>query len=165
MNNKSENLQITKASPEHQILPNNLFWAIAEEIPQKLAMALMLLSIAIPLILWWIVSNSRFTSPLFLPSPAQVWDGLYRLLASGDLQKDIAFSLFRVLGGFLLAAIISIPVGVLMGAFASVRGFVGTDYWNSPIYASASLYPFTHFVLWLRRSAKNHAYFYWHAIF
>jgi NitT/TauT family transport system permease protein len=124
MNNKSENLQITKAFPEHKILPNNLFWAIAEEIPQKLAMALMLLSIAIPLILWWIVSNAGFISPLFLPSPAQVWDGLYRLLASGDLQKDIAFSLFRVLGGFLLAAIISIPVGVLMGAFASVRALL-----------------------------------------
>jgi len=104
-----------------KMLPPTVFWRISEDIPQRLAWTLMCLSISVPLVLWWIVSNSGLIPPLFLPTPLQVVNALQKLLASGDLQKDITFSLFRVISGFLLAAIISIPLGLLMGAFASIR--------------------------------------------
>jgi NitT/TauT family transport system permease protein len=44
-----------------------------------------------------------------------------RLATDGSLFVDVWFSLLRVLGGFLLAALISIPLGILMGTFASIR--------------------------------------------
>jgi NitT/TauT family transport system permease protein len=103
------------------MLPATVFWRISEDIPKPLTWALMALSVGVPFGVWWLVSNSGFVQPLFLPAPAQVWEALARLWQNGSLQTDTVFSLFRVLSGFLLAAAISIPLGILMGAFASIR--------------------------------------------
>lgn len=84
----------------------------------------MALSIVVPFVLWWIISNSGLVQPLFLPTPVQVGGALLRLWENGSLPKDIAASLFRVLSGFLLATVIAIPLGILMGTFASVRALM-----------------------------------------
>jgi NitT/TauT family transport system permease protein len=102
-------------------LPPTVFWRIREEIPRRLSWVLMGLSLAVPFVLWTIVAATGAVPPLFLPSPGQVASGFVRLARDGSLFTDIWFSLFRVLGGFLLAAAVSIPLGILMGAFASVR--------------------------------------------
>ncbi|MBG1264995.1 ABC transporter permease [Nostoc sp. WHI] len=120
MNQSADDLQ----KHSQKMLPQTIFWRIAEEIPKNLAWTLMFLSITIPMLLWWVISNTGLIPSLFLPTPSQVWNAFQRLLASGDLQKDIAFSLFRVLAGFSLAAIVSIPLGTLMGAFASIRALL-----------------------------------------
>ncbi|MCX7595437.1 MAG: ABC transporter permease [Fischerella sp.] len=124
MNQYTEDLQTINSGRPQKMLPQTSFWRIAEDIPNNLAWTLMFLSISVPILLWWIITNTGLIAPLFLPSPSQVWSAFQRLLASGDLQKDIAFSLFRVLSGFLLAAIISIPLGTLMGTFASIRALL-----------------------------------------
>jgi len=124
MNNYTENLIGKDNSRPQKMLPPTNFWGIAEDIPKNLSWILMALSICLPLVLWWIISNSGLVKPFFLPTPAQVWDAFQKLLATGDLQKDVAFSLFRVLSGFLIAAIISIPLGTLMGTFASIRALM-----------------------------------------
>jgi NitT/TauT family transport system permease protein len=124
MNNYTEKLIEKDNSRSQKMLPPTAFWGIAEDIPKRLNWVLMALSICLPLALWWIISNSGLVKPLFLPPPAQVWDAFQKLLATGDLQKDVAFSLFRVLSGFLLAAVISIPLGTLMGTFASIRALM-----------------------------------------
>ena len=115
-----ENLRNT----ETKILKPTIFWRIAEDLPKGLTWTLMVLSIAVPFILWWLISNSGLVKPLFLPTPIQVWNAIQNLWVTGDLSKDILFSLFRVLSGFLLAAIISIPLGTLMGTFASIRAIM-----------------------------------------
>ncbi|WP_017316373.1 ABC transporter permease [Mastigocladopsis repens] len=124
MNQYAEDLHDTNSRYPHKMLPQTVFWRIAEDIPKKLAWTLMFLSISVPILFWWVISNTGLIPPLFLPSPSQVWGAFQRLLATGDLQKDIAFSLFRVLSGFFLAAIISIPLGTLMGTFASIRALL-----------------------------------------
>ncbi len=115
-----ENLRNT----ETKILKPTLFWRIAEDLPKGLTWTLMVLSIGVPFIAWWLISNSGLVKPLFLPTPVEVWNAIQNLWATGDLSKDILFSLFRVLSGFLLAAIISIPLGTLMGTFASIRALM-----------------------------------------
>ncbi|RUR83166.1 ABC transporter permease [Chlorogloeopsis fritschii PCC 9212] len=124
MNQYAEDLQVMNSRQPQKMLSQTVFWRIAEDIPRKLAWTLMFLSIAVPILLWWIISNTGLIPPLFLPTPTQVWDAFQRLLGTGDLQKDIFFSLFRVVAGFLLAAIISIPLGTLMGTFASIRALL-----------------------------------------
>jgi NitT/TauT family transport system permease protein len=124
MNQYAEDSQEVNSNRPHKILSQTVFWRIAEDIPQNLAGTLMFLSITVPILLWWVISNTGFISSLFLPTPIQVWGAFQRLLASGDLQKDIAFSLFRVVAGFLLAAMFSIPLGTLMGSFASFRALL-----------------------------------------
>lgn len=109
------------------MLPPTVFWRIAEPIPRRLSLILVTLSIVVPLVLWAVISgllsNGQEVS-LFLPTPAQVWQAFVTLWSDGTLPKDIAYSLFRVLCGFLLAALISIPLGASMGTFASVRSLL-----------------------------------------
>lgn len=106
------------------MLPPTVFWRIAEEIPRSLTWALFGLSIGIPLVVWWLVANSGWVKPMFLPTPFQVLTACQNLWNSGDLLKDTVFSLYRVSVGFSLAVLISIPLGVLMGSFASIRALL-----------------------------------------
>ena len=101
-----------------------LFWRLAEDIPPRLNMALVVASIGIPLVLWWLVTTLGNVDPKFLPSPGQVIAAFERLWSSGELQQDTVASLWRVGVGFFMAALLSIPVGVLMGSFASIRALL-----------------------------------------
>ncbi|WP_315791693.1 ABC transporter permease [Fischerella sp. JS2] len=120
----AEDLKVFYSRHPQKMLPGSIFWRIAEDIPQNLAWTLMFLSITVPFLLWWMITSTGLVSPLFLPSPSQVLGAFQRLLASGDLQTDTTFSLFRVSIGFLLVAVVSIPLGLLMGAFASIRALL-----------------------------------------
>ncbi|MBV9387500.1 MAG: ABC transporter permease [Chroococcidiopsidaceae cyanobacterium CP_BM_ER_R8_30] len=124
MNQSLERLPDTNFSNPQRMLPPTVFWRIAEEIPKPLTWSLMALSVGIPFCAWLVISNAGLVPPLFLPTPTQVWTAGQHLWENGDLQQDIAYSLFRVLTGFLLAAIISIPLGTLMGTFASIRALM-----------------------------------------
>ncbi|HEY9621223.1 MAG TPA: ABC transporter permease [Crinalium sp.] len=128
MSQSAESVNRSSLLDSAEMLPPSVFWRIAENIPRRLAVILITLSIVVPLALWWIVSSwlsaGGGTVSVFLPTPIQVWGALQTLTSDGTLQKDIVFSLFRVLSGFFLAAILSIPMGALMGTFASVRSLL-----------------------------------------
>jgi NitT/TauT family transport system permease protein len=101
-----------------------VFWRLAEDIPKPLSTGLMIASIALPVALWWLVTTFGAIDPKFLPSPAQVLDAFGRLWSTRELLKDTVASLWRVGVGFLFAALLSIPVGVLMGSFPSIRALL-----------------------------------------
>jgi NitT/TauT family transport system permease protein len=101
-----------------------VFWRLAEDIPKPLNTGLIVTSIALPLLLWWLVTAFGNIDPKFLPSPGKVLEAFGRLWSTRELLKDTVASLWRVGVGFLLAASLSIPVGVLMGSFASIRALL-----------------------------------------
>jgi NitT/TauT family transport system permease protein len=105
-------------------LQSTIFWRLSEDIPKPLNTGLIATSIALPLLLWWLVTTFGNVDPKFLPSPARVIEAFGRLWATGDLLKDTVASLWRVGVGFSLAVICSIPVGILMGSFASIRALL-----------------------------------------
>lgn len=107
-----------------KVLRPTVFWRLAEDIPKPLNTALVITSIAFPLLLWWLVTTFGSVDPKFLPSPSKVIEAFGRLWSTGDLLKDTVASLWRVGVGFLFAALFSIPVGVLMGSFASIRALL-----------------------------------------
>src|SRR5262245_17490529 len=47
----------------------------------------------------------------------------WRLLTVHDFYQDIAVTIWRVFGGFALAAVIGVPLGILMGAYKAVEAF------------------------------------------
>jgi NitT/TauT family transport system permease protein len=119
---------VTPANPSFPPPPTStkslkptVFWRLAEDIPKPLSTTLMVLSIAIPFALWWLVASLGIVSDKFLPSPVQVAQALGGLWTEGFLLEDTAASIMRVTAGFLLAAIVSVPLGISMGAFASIR--------------------------------------------
>ncbi len=105
-------------------LQSTVFWRLGEDIPKPLNTALIATSIALPLLLWWLVTTFGNVDPKFLPSPAKVMEAFGRLWGTRELLKDTVASLWRVGVGFSLAVILSIPVGVLMGSFASIRALL-----------------------------------------
>ena len=111
-------------SNEHKTLNSTVFWRLAEDIPKPLNTALIATSIGLPLLLWWLLTTFGNVDPKFLPSPGKVLEAFGRLWSTRELLKDTVASLWRVGVGFLLAVIFSIPVGVLMGSFASIRALL-----------------------------------------
>jgi NitT/TauT family transport system permease protein len=101
-----------------------VFWRVAEEIPPRLNLSLIAASVGIPLLLWWLITTFGNIDPKFLPSPGKVLEAFGRLWSTRELLKDTVASLWRVGVGFILAALLSIPVGVLMGSFASIRALL-----------------------------------------
>jgi NitT/TauT family transport system permease protein len=106
------------------MLRPTVFWRIAEDIPKPLNTTLMVASIGLPLLIWWCATTFGSIDPKFLPSPGAVIQAFERLWSTGELQKDIIASLWRVCVGFFLAAALAIPVGILMGSFASIRALL-----------------------------------------
>ena len=58
--------------------------------------------------------------PLFLSSPWAIADSLYRNLLSGPLARDLLATVIRSLVGFGLAAVIGVPLGLLVGRIPSL---------------------------------------------
>ena len=70
-------------------------------------------------IAWDAATSFGLVRPIFLPSPASVLTQLNRLAADGTLLTDLGVSLYRIMAGFLIASAAAIPLGVLIGTFAS----------------------------------------------
>lgn len=80
-----------------------------------------LLSIALVLLIWWLVAIALNNESL-LPYPSSVWNEFIKDLGNGSLLANSWASLQRVLIGFVIAVISSIPVGFLLGWYSIIRG-------------------------------------------
>lgn len=65
--------------------------------------------------LWEIAPRLGWTNATFLPPLSEVLGTWWGLLLSGDLAEHTEVSLIRSLGGFLLALLVSIPLGLAIG--------------------------------------------------
>lgn len=120
---------LSSDAPSTQVgLRPRLFWRMGEAIPASLDRKLRIASIVVPLALWWLVSSLELINPTFFPSPVDVIKAFGDLLGLGARDAvfwgDLQASILRVGLGFLLAAVVSVPVGIAMGAFASVRALL-----------------------------------------
>lgn len=75
------------------------------------------LAVAAVFILVWHVAVTLSGSTIF-PRPHQVLTGMVELARKGVLGKYVIASLFRVSAGFLLALVVGVPLGLLLGWFA-----------------------------------------------
>ncbi|WP_245429965.1 ABC transporter permease [Mesorhizobium sp. WSM3859] len=66
---------------------------------------------------WWAATGLDLVKPIFLPSPASVATQLGKLWADGTLFTDLKASTYRISVGFLIASVLAIPIGVLIGSF------------------------------------------------
>jgi NitT/TauT family transport system permease protein len=66
---------------------------------------------------WWAATGLDLVKPIFLPSPASVATQLGKLWADGTLFTDLEASIYRISVGFLIASVLAIPIGVLIGSF------------------------------------------------
>ena len=72
---------------------------------------------------WAFATLGGFVSKTFLADPIMMLKSGWVLLTEQGFAKDIGFTVWRVLGGFVLAALVAVPLGVLMGAYKPVEAF------------------------------------------
>src|SRR5207244_11730723 len=77
--------------------------------------------------LWWAAVASGLANPVLMPPPVAVVRAIVEMVMEGTLFVHIAVSLGRAVGGFLIAALVGVPIGVLIGR--SARAFAVIDPW------------------------------------
>jgi NitT/TauT family transport system permease protein len=72
---------------------------------------------------WAAATFGGFVSKTFLADPLTMVKSGYTLLTEMGFAYDIGMTVWRVLGGFVIAAALALPLGVMMGAYKPVEAF------------------------------------------
>jgi NitT/TauT family transport system permease protein len=131
---------LPEPSQTHRYLKPSVFWSIRQEFPGWLSVMIVALALAVPLMAWSIVSYAELVPPLFLPTPTAVLQAGLEMFKAGDLTADTLISCIRVAGGFFLAALIGVPMGIAMGTFTSM------EHLFTPLVGTVRYMPVTGFV-------------------
>ena len=83
-------------------------------------------TIAVLMLVWYAVTALQLIKPLFLPSPAAVWQQFYEYLTGAANDKPLwdhfIASVLRVTVAFWVAFLTAVPVGIAMGMSRVARG-------------------------------------------
>lgn len=84
-----------------------------------------LISLILPIviiIIWYLITEGlHIVNPYILPGPIEVCTSAWNLILSGKLLKNTIDSLFKVFGGLILASVVAIPLGVLLGWYETLE--------------------------------------------
>ena len=72
---------------------------------------------------WSFATLGGYVSKTFLADPLTMIEEGYDLLTKHGFLRDIGITIWRVLGGFILAAAIGVPLGIAMGAYKPIEAF------------------------------------------
>jgi len=75
-------------------------------------------------VLWGIATFGGFVSKTFLANPLTMLEEGWLLLTKFGFLGDIGMTIWRVLGGFVLAAIVAVPLGIAMGAWKPIEAAI-----------------------------------------
>ncbi|WP_152392846.1 ABC transporter permease subunit [Paenibacillus guangzhouensis] len=95
----------------------------------KSSMIVTLLTFGILLCVWAFVTGEGLISPLFLPSPGEVWH-TFLTVAFGEgyqgssLWGHLGISMLRILVAFGVATVLAVPLGLLCGAIPLLRAAI-----------------------------------------
>ncbi|WP_020201656.1 MULTISPECIES: ABC transporter permease [Cupriavidus] len=82
---------------------------------QRLALALLLLAG------WWVAS---LKAPAYVfPSPQRTLDAMRTMIDNGSFFTDIRMTFGRVVSGFLMAVVVGVPLGIVLGANKRLADF------------------------------------------
>lgn len=72
---------------------------------------------------WAFATLGGYVSKTFLADPITMVRSGLDLLFNQGFAADIGMTVWRVLGGFVIAALLAVPLGVLMGAYKPIEAF------------------------------------------
>jgi len=97
---------------------------VREPVPQRKARGLALAGLLSFLAVWCVLSYTGLVPTVILPSPTEVIRAFPVLHFEEALVRSAGWSLYRVGMGFVLSALVAIPLGLLMGTFPAVKHFL-----------------------------------------
>jgi NitT/TauT family transport system permease protein len=78
---------------------------------------------AVFFLLWAGVTLGGLVPKTFLADPLTMLHSGWTLLTQQGFLADIGMTVWRVVGGFVIAALVAVPLGVVMGAYKPVEAF------------------------------------------
>ena len=99
-------------------------WSIRLSISRRSYALLALVGLLVPLLGWALVSAFAGVNPVFLPGPDKVAARLVNWARDDDLLSDAAISTLRVVSGWVLSALIALPLGLLIGSWRAVQALL-----------------------------------------
>jgi NitT/TauT family transport system permease protein len=115
-------------------------FAIRREISRQTRVLLAILSWALVVLFWFLITRFGNLPPFSLPKPLGVVSAFIRLWTDYDLLGNVFMSWWRIGQAFLWSAAIAIPLGLLMGSFRWLHSIV------NPIAEPMRSMPITAFV-------------------
>jgi NitT/TauT family transport system permease protein len=106
------------------------------------------------LLAWEITARSGLWSPLLFPSLAKIAYEFVQFVSSADRLIDVWTSLYRALGGFALAAVAGVAVGMVMGRSAFVAGLLDPLLSGTYAVPKLALFPIFIFVFGIGSMSK-----------
>ncbi len=85
---------------------------------------LALTGLASPLLAWSALAAWGGMDPTFMPSPLAVLAKAWTWLVENSLIEDMGISIYRVVAGFLLSAVIAVPLGLMIGSYRAVQALL-----------------------------------------
>jgi NitT/TauT family transport system permease protein len=73
---------------------------------------------------WAWITLGGHVNRIFLADPLSMLQDGWRLLVEDNFALDILITIWRVFGGFVLASVIAVPLGIAMGAWKPVEAFL-----------------------------------------
>ncbi len=110
--------------------------------------------IGVALLAWEILARSGLWSPLLFPSLASIGRELGRFASGTDGLLEAWISLERALGGFALAAVMGVLIGMLMGRSAFIAGLLEPLFSGTYAVPKLALFPIFIFIFGIGSLSK-----------
>ena len=95
-----------------------------EPVSQRTRIALGISFFIVFFSVWALATLSGYISKTFLADPITMVKDGWLLLTKFGFAHDIGMTVWRVVGGFILAAAIGVPIGIMMGAYKPIEAFL-----------------------------------------
>jgi NitT/TauT family transport system permease protein len=95
-----------------------------EPVPPALRVGLGILFFVLFVGAWAWLTFGGHVNRVFLADPVSMLRDGWRLLVEDNFLLDILITIWRVFGGFVLASLVAVPLGIAMGAFKPVEAFL-----------------------------------------
>jgi NitT/TauT family transport system permease protein len=99
-------------------------WTVRAPISRRAYWVLAITGLLAPLLGWAMLAAWGGMDKVFMPAPLQVLGKTITWLTDGDLMGDMGISVYRVVTGFVLSAVIALPLGLLIGSYRAVQALL-----------------------------------------
>jgi NitT/TauT family transport system permease protein len=102
--------------------------------------------VALVLAIWQWAWSMGWISPLFFSGPSAIARRFVELLQAGELQRHLAYSGTSFIVGFVLAVLVAVPLGILLGWYR--RAAMMADPLINAFYATPRIALFPMIIIW-----------------
>ena len=99
-------------------------WTIRGHLKHRIYLLFALVGLLLPLAAWWWLADSGLMDKVFMPSPMDVLSRVYTWYKNDNLLNDMWISTYRVVAGFVLSAVLAIPLGLMIGTYRPIQALL-----------------------------------------